>query len=47
MKIRMDDSCRIGDRMRQQKHTLEERSRRLQNRRERASQRRSQETSAD
>ena len=43
--IRMDVSCRIGDKMRQQKHTLEERSRRLQNSRERASQRRSQETS--
>ena len=46
-KIRMDDSCGIGDRMRQQKHTLEERSRRLQNKRERAIQRRSQETSEE
>ena len=45
--IRMDVSCRIGDRMRQQKHTLEERSCRLQNKRERASQRRSQETSEE
>ena len=45
--IRMDVSCRIGDRMRQQKHTLEERSRRLQNKRERASQRLSQETSEE
>ena len=33
--------------MRQQKHTLEERSRRLQNKRERAIQRRSQETSEE
>ena len=38
---------RIGDRMRQHKHTLEERSRRLQNKRERAIQRRSQETSEE
>ena len=45
--IRMDVSCRIGDRMRQQKHTLEERSRRLQNKRERSSERRSEETSEE
>ena len=45
--IRMNVSCRIGDSMRQQKHNLEERSRRLQSRRERASQRRSQETSGE
>ena len=45
--IRMDASCRIDYRMRQQKHALEERSRRLQNKRERSNQRRSQETSEE